>query len=119
MPPQPLQRAHQTFLNLAQSRHFTGSKSSSDNGCLNLAPALKARNGPSVPFAPKCSTFARCFSYRRFTLRHEGHPARSLRPARISRPTLFALAFAPFYRRLEFFKLLTGHGLPYFLITER
>jgi hypothetical protein len=25
----------------------------------------------------------------------------------------------PFYRRLEFFKLLTGHGLPYFLITER
>jgi hypothetical protein len=27
-------------------------------------------------------------------------------------------AFAPFYRLLEFFKLLTGHGLPYFLITE-
>src|ERR1700722_2600669 len=34
-------------------------------------------------------------------------------------PTLFALAFAPFYRLLEFFKLLTGHGLPYLLITER
>src|ERR1700730_15302011 len=98
---QPLQRGRQTFLNLAQSRHFTGSKSSSDNGCLNLAPALKARNGPSVPFAPKCSTFARCFSYRR---RLAGS---------------FALAFAPFYRRLEFLKLFTSHGLPYFLITER
>ena len=30
----------------------------------------------------------------------------------------FALAFAPFYRRLKIIKSLTAHGLPYFLITE-
>jgi hypothetical protein len=34
-------------------------------------------------------------------------------------PALFALAFPPFYRRLEIIKSLTAHGLPYFLITER
>jgi hypothetical protein len=53
-----------------------------------------------------------------------------LRPSRISRGRRirlsyrrrlagsFAVAFAPFYRRLEILKSLTSHGLPYVLITE-
>jgi len=34
-------------------------------------------------------------------------------------PALLLSPLPPFYRRLEIFKLLTDHGLPYFLIMER